>query len=49
MLKLGLGVGGPLLSPREAYITNLSLLPCLEVLEKFLVGWGGGGVVVVVV
>ena len=32
------GARGQLLSRREAYISNLSLLPSLEPLEKFVVG-----------
>ena len=46
---MGFGARGQLLSLREAYIYNLSLLPSLEALEKFVVvggGWVGGWVVV---
>ena len=42
---MGLGAMGQLLSLREAYISNLSLLPSLEPIEKFVVV-GGGWVVV---
>ena len=39
---VGRGEGiGQFLSLREAYISNLSFLLCLEALEKFLVGWVG--------
>ena len=45
----GRGRGRQFLSLREAYIPNLSILLCLEAVEKFLVGgwievvgWGGG-------
>ena len=41
---VGVGVlGGEFLSLGEAYITNLSLLLCLEPFKKFVVGGGGGG------
>ena len=33
---------GQFLSLREAYLSNLSLLPSLEPLEKFVVVGGGG-------
>ena len=43
-----LGMGGDqFLSFREAFTQNLSLLLCLEAIDKFLVGWlFGGGMVV---
>ena len=38
---MGFGARGQLLSLREAYISNLNLIPSLEPLEKFVVLGGG--------
>ena len=40
---MGFGARGQLLSLREAHISNLSLLPRLEPLEKFVVVGGRVG------
>ena len=44
MVRLGLGLGGQLLSLRKAYISNLILLQTLHPIEKFVKVVGGGGV-----
>ena len=44
MVRLGLGLGGQLLSLRKACISNLILLQTFQPIEKFIKVVVGGGV-----